>query len=98
MGRSETGIFNITLLLHKHSCNFKALELRSKDESYFFDDRESEQDAHSSHNNIMSIQSMLNNSSNAIARQELPPQDEDEEEYTEKSWRPMERKRKDREV
>jgi len=62
------------------------MELRNK-EAYYYDERDSssEPDAHAPHNNIMSIQSMLNNSSNAIMRQDpVVPEDED---YTEKSWR-----------
>lgn len=61
----------------------------------FFDDRDSpsETDVHGNHSNIMSIQNMLNNSTNALMRQEAPPEDED---YTEKSWRSE--KKRSREV
>jgi hypothetical protein len=54
-------------------------------EGYYFDDRDSssETDVHGNHSNIMSIQNMLNNSTNALMRQEPPP----EEEFAEKSWR-----------
>jgi hypothetical protein len=67
--------------------------LRNKEGYYDERDSASEPDAHASHNNMMSIQSMLNNSSNAIMRQEPLPEDED---YTEKSWRSE--KKRSREV
>jgi hypothetical protein len=64
-------------------------------EGYYFDERDSssDADAHASHNNVMSIQSMLNNSSNAIMRQEPLLEGED---YTDKSWRSE--KKRNREV
>jgi len=60
------------------------MELRNK-EGYYYEEQDSssEQGTHATHN-IMSIQSMLNNSSNAILRQEALPA---EEEYGDKSWR-----------
>jgi hypothetical protein len=71
--------------------NYISLELRNKD-GYYYDERgpSSEQDSHGSHN-IMSIQSMLNNSSNAVLRQDTIP--DDDEGYSEKSWRQTEKKR-----